>query len=677
MLENYIKIFIIIFSLFYGISILYYITKNLKNLTYSKIYLSWIELILYILGISIYSIYIFFDYAQNIQNSIKLQIIIDNILLIVVVQFQILTFLKCIFLIFARNKIFRKPTRNTFLKINSFFLHLFFIFIILGISTFLYFNFEREFEIYFLIIGLILPLMNVFFLNYLMKSLDKKYNNSKFTTNHNKIINNNKNIFIHKKENFLEQLKIKNYNIENNKPSSHLKEHSFDREVSVKNQKENILKTPLLEENINEIKLNNEENFNKLIDNEQNKFEIIKENLHNNFNNFFKENIIIQKDNDKNILHPDFNVVNNDEINKKIKEEENLKLLKLKNNVDFINNMHFEDINDDFIKENLKFYQDNPKNILKEKFLVILIFCEFLSNKIFVDYILFLLISVRLIINLIFEEKVNSKLGNIIKYPEEINNNTFFILFNDFIFIIFVIFSSNLYTKFDEIIFNNKTDSAIKFIFFTKYNIFPINFFVNLIQIKQGFERYSNLSNSNPSDSNTRNSYNSNECYIKFENNKTYSTKFTLTDEKFINCHLIINLYFKILKTFFEKNEKYFLKQEKLINNQILINNPNINILDRISLTIFSNINNTNLNTNISNNGGNKDLLSIINTISESSVSSFGNIKTKINLYFKKFLNKIQDFEVRNLIEKKLRNDVLTNTTVDENFIINKNISDI
>jgi hypothetical protein len=159
--------------------------------------------------------------------------------------------------------------------------------------------------------------------------------------------------------------------------------------------------------------------------------------------------------------------------------------------------------------------------------------------------------------------------------------------------------------------------------------------------------------------------------------------KITISDEKFINNHLIFNLFFKILKSYFELNEKYFLKQEYLIRTDVNINNIKeerksfINNLSKNNANGNSTNRNSNLNSNYKTTNGNKDIISVLQSISESSDKTFGKIKKILNFSFKKFLNKIEDFDIRNFIEKKLRNDVLANSIADENFIINNNIGDI
>lgn len=750
----------------YLLVMLYYLVINFMNLIRGRLYSSWLEIILGSIFIIIFILKRNFNDSEE-KKSIDRKFFFFALLIII--QLQIFNFIKSLILIYARDKIFKKPTQNTFLEINSNLLHWIVIFIIYLWSSFFVFlkedksiNWDEEhYYIQYLklglfAIGLILPFINIFTINRLIESLDKKYNLYYNEDPQNtKGFYLDKNFFIKQKEkilNKLNQVTEKNLQYINHKfENKIIYKKDNQTEGNYRNQNENInhedreaqragninninqndvcnLRIPLISnKNITDIQYNKTCSNNIYIS-EERKSENL--NIENNMvaNNLVIHEIIYDSNKNKCNINPKNDIIlENANINQEInsvnsniqtgyKHLQNKNELDLDNNINDKNNnlskmkninLSFNNKNGHYITEKKKFdiYNDNLnfikkitfedlkymprdeenniydgpnlKKMLKEKYFLISIFCEFQLNKIYADFLIYLLTAFINIVVLIF--------GN---EHDEIYKNYYISVFCFLSFFLYLFLSCNLYAKFDEIIFNNKNDKFIKIFFFTYYEMFSINFFRNVKRIAEGYERYSSLTNSRESPSRS-----SNFCFDQINKVKkdeilepnnsnmfaTYISKYTMSDEKFINNHLVLNLFFKILKAFYQRNEKYFIKQEKVINllhlntvsqerKSCITNNQNQN--GKVS----KNINNTN---NANHVNGSKDIVSILNYISESSIETFELIKKKLSLSFKRFLNKVEDFEIRNLIDKKLRNDVLANTTADENFIINNNISDI
>jgi len=510
-----------------------------------------------------------------------------------------------------------------------------------------------------------------------MNSLEFKFNSFKWKSiqiNNSEVLN--KNAFIYQKDKIINKLnKIGVADQLENCETNNLimRNENKKEELNIKLQVNNNMKTPLIDKN------DMEEDAGINVENKdltQQKNAVLIEFDYKNANlsgeGIIKDKIIQEIIEEEKGNHEEkFNISENKNTNKHIRNKEHNYTV-YKNNLDFVRKITFEDIKNEHLNDDVRNLNENEnlKDLLKEKYILISIFCEFQANKTYVDYLLFLLVSITNII-IIIKHGGTKGLENVILFIVSI-----------VMLLFYLVFTCNLYTKFDEIIFNNKNNNAIKFFFMSKYNMFSINYFKDLKRIDEGYERYSSLSNSNKTISN-RSLSNENECRFEKLNSNMYRNrlnKLTISDEKFINNHLTLNLFFKILKCFFEGNEKYYLKQEYSISTH-----PDFNIIkeERKSFINNSMKNNNangsgfNRNSNLKVINGNRDLISVFQNISESSANSFHNIKKKLNFSFKKFFNKIEDFEIRNFIEKKQRNDVLANTVADENFIMNNNIAEI
>ena len=126
--QTYILFFVIAL---YSVIIFYYLCKNLSQFCKGKLYSSWIELFFQLTALILFFIQrISFEEKKLSDNTKKYERDFYCFSLLVLVQSQLLNFLKSLFLIYARNKIFKKPTRNTFLKINSKAIHFVFLVII-------------------------------------------------------------------------------------------------------------------------------------------------------------------------------------------------------------------------------------------------------------------------------------------------------------------------------------------------------------------------------------------------------------------------------------------------------------------------------------------------------------------------------------------------------------------
>jgi len=612
--------------------------------------------------------------------------------------------LKTLFLNYSKKQIYKKPTRNPFFSLNSKTAHSIINIIILSWPAIhiheKYCNKEKDYNslilIIFISIGFVLPFLNLIILNSTMNSLDIKNIGFESKNIQNTYSNSlDKNFFIRQKEKILNVLnKIRDDDKEtNNEDKFHDKFYKSESKQVIIKTKENIEKDFKIDIKDNDIKkpLLEKDTFFKNFKNNKTCFDnniTIKEkakimefdyNNNNNLTDKIYNNIDLDKtdkiDGEKQNLEKSKKENQDGEIN--IKNNKLGKNSFFKSNLNFIKKITFEDVNQEYFNENIKKLRENENlnEILKEKYILILIFCEFQAIKLYIDYLIFLLISFVNI--LIFLNK-----GEIIQL-----NNIIIFSISLIIFLSWLIFSCNILINFDQIIFNNTNNNVIKFFFFAKYQIFSINYFKDIKIIDKGYERYSSLSNSDNTISVNSNKSNFND-ELNFEkpkpiNYRTYLTKLVISDEKFFNNDLIFSLYFKLLRAFFQKNEKFFIEQENFIDLQINFNNK-----ETRKSYVLNNITKNNHMDNINGNGngklnninfsnGNKDILSVINNISESSANSQKKIKKKISFSFKKFLNKIEDFEIRNFIEKKLRNDILANTTADENFIINNNISNI